>query len=81
MKLWKLLPEWKKVARWSWSFRLALIAALLSAVEVALMFWPASPSGLFAAGAGLVSLSAALARLLAQSQLSGREDATPAPDA
>lgn len=63
----KLLDNWPRLLRKAWSVRLALLAAVLSAVEFALPFVaPARASGWFALAALLVSLAAALARLVAQ---------------
>lgn len=70
----KLLDDWPRLLRRAWSFRLAILAALLSAAEVALQFVaPAGGSGWFALAAALVSGAAALARLVAQPATLPRE--------
>lgn len=62
-----LLWNWKTVAKQAWSFRFAVLAALLSAAEFAMPFVaPEKPSGIFAACAALVSVAAAVARLFGQ---------------
>jgi hypothetical protein len=62
-----LIDDWKAVATKAWSMRLALIATILSALEVAIpyMDWMFS-RGTFAALAGIVSLAAGIARLVDQ---------------
>jgi hypothetical protein len=63
----KRVSNWRAVLRRAWSVRLAVLAAVLSAVEFALPFVaPERPSGLFAGAAVLVSLAAAAARIVAQ---------------
>lgn len=67
----KLVKYWKSAVKYYWSFRLAILAALLSGVEVFIQFTqddfePFFPKGVFAAVAGLVSIAAAIARLVAQ---------------
>lgn len=62
-----LIENWRKLALRLWSIRLALLAAGLSAIEFALPFIPLQvPSRTFAALAFVVSISAAVARLVAQ---------------
>lgn len=62
-----LLWNWRTVAKQAWSFRLTILAALLSAAEFAMPFIaPEKPSGIFAAAAALVSIAAAAARLFSQ---------------
>ncbi|MGN8022250.1 hypothetical protein ACTJJ7_16225 [Phyllobacterium sp. 22229] len=69
----KLLPNWKAVARYAWSYRLNIFAALLSGLEVWFTFVDPSslpiPNGTFAALAVLVNILASAARLIAQSNL------------
>ena len=68
------LGNWRAVLRHAWSVRLAVLAALLSAIEVALPVFTSDPPierGTFAALSGLVTLAAALARFVAQKPLSG----------
>ncbi len=62
-----LVSDWRRLIRRAWSVRLAILSAVLSAVELALPFVaPAQPSGWFAGAALLVSLAAAAARIVAQ---------------
>lgn len=67
----ELLPEWKQLLDKAWSFRLALLAAVFSAAEVALPFLAPTlsesiPPKTMAAIAVVVALGAAFARLIAQ---------------
>lgn len=73
----KLAPDWREVLRYAWSIRLMLLAALLSAVEVALPFIGALPipTGIFAALSAVTTAAAFVARLLAQAPISGGADA------
>ena len=70
----KLIPNWKAVLRYAWSYRLNIIAALLSGLEVWFTFIDpyslAIPNGMFAALAVVVNLAASAARLVVQTKLS-----------
>lgn len=69
-----LLSNWREVLTRAWSVRLIIIAAILSGMEVALPMLDGVlpiPTGTFAALAGFVSAGALLARVVAQSNLSG----------
>lgn len=71
----KLASNWRAVLRRAWSIRLALLAGILSAAEVALPFLePSMPRGLFALASGLAAGGAFVARLVAQKGLSDAED-------
>jgi len=61
-----MIEDWKKQFPRLWSVRLALLAALLSAVEVAMNVWLTGKPPLIVLGACVVSLSAAIARVIAQ---------------
>lgn len=72
----RLIDDWRAVLRRAWSIRLALLAALLSGLEVLLPFLDgviAIPHGVFAALAGLTSAAAFYARLVAQKGLSNAD--------
>ena len=63
----KLVADWKQIARKAWSVRLALLAALLGAVEIAVQFLAATqPTPWFAMASALTSFAAAVARIVAQ---------------
>lgn len=70
----KLHSDWKAIARYAWSYRLNIIAALLSGLEVWFTFIdPYSlpiPNGMFAILAVLVNILASVARLVVQTKLS-----------
>lgn len=71
----ELKADWRRVLRHAWSVRLMILAALLSGAEVAIsvvtafeIIPPFLPAGLFAALAGLVTVAAFVARVLAQKE-------------
>lgn len=71
----KLVHNWKKVLRFAWSIRLALLASLLGSAEVILGVWlQMAPSGALAASAALASLLATVARVVEQKTLRDEED-------
>lgn len=63
-----LIEDWEVVVRKFWSFRFAVVSAILSGAEVAVQIWhPASiPDGAFAGIAAVVSIAAAGSRVIAQ---------------
>lgn len=64
--------DWRRILRRAWSVRLMAVAAVLSGLEVGLAFWvPDWPDGALAALSGLVTASALVARLIAQSNMKG----------
>jgi len=68
----ELLPDWKKIARRAWSFRLTIIAALLSGAEVVLpLFIDVLPRNLFASLSFVAVAGAAVARVVAQPRMHG----------
>lgn len=65
----KLDNDWKRIVRKAWSVKLMLLAALLSAGEVAVPLLEGvldMPRGIFAAISGFLTFAALIARLLAQ---------------
>lgn len=67
--------NWREVLRYAWSIKLTLLASLLGAIEFVLPLFFDSPPfhrGLFAALAAAVSAAAAVARVVAQPELSGK---------
>ena len=75
----KLIDDAKHVWHRLWSVRLALLAALLSAVEFALPFVPDAFAemvgrGRFAAAALVISLGSGLARVVSQPKLHKEDD-------
>jgi len=64
--------NWRGILRRAWSVRLMVVAAFLSGLEVALTLWvPDWSAGRLAALSGLVSASALIARISAQSNMKG----------
>lgn len=73
----KMIDDWKRILKRAWSVRLMVLAAILSGVEVCLSFLggiPGIAQGVFAAIAGLVSMTALAARLIAQQSMQKVED-------
>lgn len=64
-----LIQNWRRKFPRLWSVRLSLIAALLSAIEVALNLYLTGKPPLIVIGAGLFSLCAAIARVVSQPRL------------
>lgn len=63
----RVLSDWRWLLRRAWSVRLALLAAVLSAIEIFVQLLAATrPTPWFAMAAALTSLAAALARIVAQ---------------
>lgn len=71
----KLADNWRAILKRAWSVRLMLAAAVLSGVEVAVQVFiafgmtPPIPGGLFVALAGLTTIAATIARIVAQNKL------------
>ena len=73
----KLVRNWAAVLRYAWSVRLMALAAVLSGAEVAIPYLDGVlpiPPGLFAALAGVTTLGAMLARMVAQAPLQKDKD-------
>ena len=73
MKKLELIEDWRAVMTRAWSMKFSILAAILGGLEVGVQYvQPAGiPNGVFAGIASAVSLSAAVARLVAQRELSG----------
>ena len=70
----RLIEDWKRVLRYAWSIRFIVIAALLSGIELVLpMFNDALPRGLFAVLTLVVTVAAAVARLIPQPKMRGEK--------
>lgn len=61
-----LVPEWKRIAMRAWSVRLALLAAVLSGLEVLLPMLDAQPDGWLSLAGALSAVGAAVVRVVAQ---------------
>lgn len=68
-----LIDDWRRKFHRLWSVRLALIAAVLSAIEVAINWWLSGKPPLIVIGAGLFSLCAAIARVISQPRLNDED--------
>ena len=67
MKKPTLIKDAGKVARFSWSFRLSIVASIFSGLEMALpLFSDAMPPHVFLIASMLVAVGSAAARLIAQ---------------
>jgi len=76
----KLVDDWRAVLRKAWSIRLVLLAAALGGVELALpLFSDAMPRAVFGVASVLVSIGAAVARLVAQPKMAPPADDLPPP--
>ena len=65
-----LVPEWRWLVRRTWSFRLAILSAILSGVEVILpLFVDAMPRNVFAVLSMIAAVSAGVARVTAQPKM------------
>jgi uncharacterized membrane protein YccC len=65
----RLLPDWKRLLRKAWSVKLSLLAGTLSAAEVGIYLVASTrPTPWLALGAALMSLAAAVARIVAQQE-------------
>ncbi len=65
-----LLPDWTRIVRKAWSFRLAILAAALGGVEMALpLFSDAVPRHVFLGLSMLTTVGAAVARIVAQPRM------------
>ena len=73
MKKLELIEDWRAVLTRAWSMKFSILAAILGGLEVGVqLVQPAGiPNGVFAGIASVVSMSAAIARLVAQRELSG----------
>ena len=68
----RLIPDWRTVLRKAWSIRLALIAAALGGLELALPYLgDLIPPKLFLALSLVVTIGAAVARIVAQPKTIG----------
>ena len=68
----RLIEDWKHVLKHAWSIRFIVLAALLSGVEVVLpMFDDTMPRGLFAVLTLIITVAAAVARLVTQQKMRG----------
>jgi hypothetical protein len=73
----RLVPNWRAVLTHAWSIRLIVLAFVLTAAEVALPLldgYLPIPPYTFAALSGLATAGAFVARLVAQSKISGGSD-------
>ena len=70
----RLIGDWRHVLKHAWSIRFIVLAALLSGVEIVLpMFDDTMPRGLFAVLTLVVTVAAAVARLVPQQKMRGEK--------
>ena len=66
----RLSPNWKKIIKKAWSFRLIAVAGILSGCELIVpMFSGTMPRGAFAALSFIATAAALIARLVAQKDM------------
>lgn len=68
----RLVPNWKRVARYSWSFWLNVAITLASALEAGITYWADGRLSMSLIVGG-VSLTAGVLRLIKQPEISGDE--------
>ena len=74
----RLVDNWAAILRRAWSIRLALLAAILSGIEVALPFFtPEWPRGWAAAASFGCTGAALVARIVAQPKMLDRKQDKP----
>jgi hypothetical protein len=66
---WSFIRDARKLWHRLWSVRLSLLAALLSSVEVAWATYTSGQPSFWVVVAAVISLGAAIARLIAQQEL------------
>jgi len=79
-----LVPNWRKVVRYGWSFRFAALSFVLSMLEVAFPYFDGVlpvGRGTFGLLAGLVTGASMASRLIAQTTVSGTPAAAPGGEA
>lgn len=72
-----LIENWDAILKKAWSIKFSALSAVLGGLEVAVqMVQPAGvPQGAFAGFAAMVSVAAAVARVMQQKELTGGEHA------
>lgn len=70
----QLIENWKRHFPRFWSVRLALLAAVLSGLEVGVNTYVTGQPPVIALGSMVVSIGAALARVIAQPELHGEAE-------
>ena len=70
----QFIEDWKKQFPKLWSVRLALLAALASGIETAVNLYATGTVPLLVIAAGLSSVGAAVARIVAQPELTNAAD-------
>jgi hypothetical protein len=65
----KLIDEWKKIVKKAWSFRLMVLAGILSTAELVLPMFAAEMPRAWFAGLSLLAITGAMvARIVAQKE-------------
>lgn len=70
----KLIRDARKLWHRLWSVRLSLLAALLSTLETAFTYWTTGHTPPIVAAAALISIAAAISRVVAQESLNEPAD-------
>lgn len=65
----QFIDDWKRQFPKLWSVRLALLAALASAIETGFNLYATGTAPILVVGAALVSIGSAIARIVAQPSL------------
>lgn len=68
-----LIEDWRRILRYAWSLRLAILAGAFSAAEAILpLFTDAMPRGVFAMLSALAAIGSAVARVIPQPKMRSR---------
>lgn len=68
----KKIENWNTVLRHAWSYKFAILAALLSGVDASIQIWASfEPSKWIAIAAGVSAVAAAISRFIYQPKVSG----------
>ena len=69
----KFIDDWRAQFPKLWSVRFTLLAALASAIETGMHLYATGTAPLLVVAAGMASLGAAVARIIAQPSVTGNE--------
>lgn len=69
----RLLDNWRSVVRYAWSFKLTLLAGVISSLDAGVQYYLTGNPPLVSIGAALLSFGALIARVIAQPELSGSD--------
>jgi hypothetical protein len=65
----KLVEDWKKIALKAWSFRIAILLALIQAIEAGAQYYLSGQTPIMSVIGTFIALGGALSRVVAQKNL------------